>query len=195
MTEKYGEEVGDAIMDGTQEEIFQEVGSQSVTTTGISIATDDRYLNGEAKFLIVGMDKVQARNEADAQTPEDIRRGEGDENTINVQSTTSGMTGHTGQTVPSTQGMDEEARQRGDATMEEKEKGKKEDTPNEGAQEKITASSKKDTGGEENNTGQEAEGWSTVPKGKGAKPRQATMIEKAASFATHLSGLMGGGDT
>ena len=194
MTEQYGEEVGDAILDGTQEEIPLEAGSQGATTTGISIATDDRYLNGEAKFLIVGMENVQAHNGEATQTPEDVRRGEGDENTINIRSTTSGMTGHTGHTVQSTHGMDDDTRQNGRAIMEEMDIEKEEDTPYEDAQETITTSPSKAKGNEEADTGQDAEGWSTVPKGKGAKPRQATMIEKAASLATHLSGLMGGGE-
>ena len=64
--------------------------------SGISIATDDRYLNGPAKFIIEGIEKV-AR-----QTPSltEIRKDQEDAQTINIRSTTSGMTGDTGNTVP-----------------------------------------------------------------------------------------------
>ena len=78
MTEAYGEEVGEAILERAQDEIGHEHASQSATT-GISIATDDRYLNGEAQFLILEMEKVK---EADAgNNPADIRQADNDKNT------------------------------------------------------------------------------------------------------------------
>ena len=191
MTERYGDEVGEAILDGEQEDVPQEYGSQSAMT-GISIATDDRYLNGEAQFLIVGMEKVREAEER--HTPADIRQGDADENTIHIRSTTSGMTGHTGQTVPSVQGVEEGStrtatmtRERSSASTTREELEMYHDAHDPGP------AATKDNMEIDTTTEESTEGrWSTVTSQKGAKPRQPTLMEKAFHYATHLSGTMGG---
>ena len=189
MTEQYGIEVGDAIMNGVEEDIPQEFGSQSATTTGISIATDDRYLNGEAKFLIIGMEKVQANQTEETRTLGDIRRGEDDENTINIRSTTSGMTGNSGYTVPSTQGMEETTQ--GDATMEERETGKEERERE--RHDKYTTIGDQMMREDEDYDKTNTEPWRTVTRGKGSRYRHITTTE--TRLDTHLSGPTGGGIT
>ena len=96
MTEKYGREVGDAIKDNDIQEEREQV-SKGEGMSGISITTDDRYLNGPAQFIIVGMENI---NIDKGKTLEEIRKGGSDDNTMNLKSTTSGFTGHTGNTVP-----------------------------------------------------------------------------------------------
>ena len=100
MTEQYGDEVGDAIKEASKEESRQEYGSHSgAMSTGISIATEDRYLNGDAQFIILGIEKV--RGDEGGQTLDKIRNAGNDKNTMNVKSTTSGLSRNTGNTVPS----------------------------------------------------------------------------------------------
>lgn len=70
------------------------------------ITTDNRYIYGEAQFLILGMEKVTNRAE---QTPKEIRRGAEEENMIQVRSTTSDISGETGNTVPSKPGQSDES--------------------------------------------------------------------------------------
>ena len=197
MSEQYGEEVGDAILDGVQEDEPQEYGSQSGTTAGISIATDDRYLNGEAKFLILGMENVTNGEKEGVHMPGEIRKGEEDENTIHVKSTTSGMTGHTGNTVPSVRGMEDESHRaidmwRKDETSDIHKDGIERDSEDKGITQQIEEMDlDKDTAEAESEEGT----WTTVSQKKGAKPRPPTLMEKAISFATHLSGSVGGGIT
>ena len=108
MTETYGEEVGEAILQVSRDDSRQEYGSNSgMGSTGISIATDDRYLNGDAQFIILGLEKIE--KQGGSKTLDEIRNNSEDDNTMNVKSTTSGMTGNTGNTVPSARGMDEES--------------------------------------------------------------------------------------
>ena len=96
LTDIYGQEVGDALVDAQTEETTEH-GSRGGGMSGISIATEDRYLNGPAKFIIEGLEKVKA---ADGKTLQEIRQGSQGEATMNIRSTTSGMTGNTGNTVP-----------------------------------------------------------------------------------------------
>ena len=106
MTEQYGETVGEAILEHEIEEGRNEYGSQSgATSTGISISTEDRYMNGDGQFLILGMEKII--KDGEEQTLQEIRNGGDEENTINLKSTTSGLSGNTGNTVPSIRGMDD----------------------------------------------------------------------------------------
>ena len=98
MTEMYGDEVGDAIMDQdtATETDRSTANTRDGTMSGISLATEDRYLNGLAKFIITGIEKVQVAEKE--QTLQDIRKT--DDDTMNVKSTASGLTGNTGNTVP-----------------------------------------------------------------------------------------------
>ena len=100
MTEKYGPEVGDAIMDQDTAAEFDRstVTSREGGMSGISIATEDRYLNGSAKFIITGLEKVHS--EGKEKTLRDIRNTEDDEHTLNLRSMASGITGQTETTMP-----------------------------------------------------------------------------------------------
>ena len=96
VTKQYGQEVGEAIMDGDSDEAtfdHQSKGGMS----GITIATEDRYLNGPAKFIIEGLENVRIDKE---KSLTEIRKGEEDAHTMNIRSTTSGFSGETGNTVP-----------------------------------------------------------------------------------------------
>ena len=96
LTEEYDQEVGDALMEGAQED-----GTDQMSTgggmSGISIATDDRYINGPARFIIEGLDQVKKHKGPSLNA---LRKPDSDENTMNIRSTTSGLTGNTGLTVP-----------------------------------------------------------------------------------------------
>lgn len=95
LTETYDKEVGEALMSGPEETNDQT--SCGGGMSGISIVTEDRYLNGPARFIIEGLEKVRADG---GNTLQEIRQKPEDEETINIRSTTSGMTGDTGNTVP-----------------------------------------------------------------------------------------------
>ena len=90
MTEKYDEEVGEAILDTNGGPEEEERGKDTVT--GITIESKDRYLNGNAQFIIIGMENMELENTN--QTLADIR--EDDNHTMNVKSTASGLTGNMG---------------------------------------------------------------------------------------------------
>ena len=79
--------------------------SREGAMSGISIVTEDRYLNGLAQFIIIGMENVKLDQ---WNTLSEIRTQVNDDNTMNVMSTTSGLTGQTGNTVykRTTQGND-----------------------------------------------------------------------------------------
>ena len=156
-----------------------------------------RYLNGEAKFLILGMENVKAGEEGDAHAPGDIRKGEEDENTIHIKSTTSGMTGNTGNTVPSVRGMEDDSHQatetwRSDIAEDTYKESRDTDNDDKAITQQIEAM---ELDRNKRNKGQGEGTWTTVSPKKGAKPRPPTLMEKAINFATHLSGSVGGGDT
>lgn len=191
MTEQYGEEVGEAIKEVNEEESRQEYGSQSgAASTGISIATEDRYLNGDAQFIILRIEKV--RDKEGGQTLSEIRNGGDEENTMNVKSTTSGLSGNTGNTVPSIPGGDDNSLENGskDPGRSTMTTAKSTDSSAKGGMSGITAM---EVDGESNNAKDDT--WTTVQPGKGAKPRQPTTLEKMFSNVATLSGFMGGGDT
>ena len=99
MTDVYGDKMGDAIMD---HDMVTETDSSTVNTrggtmSGISLATEDRYLNGLAKFIITGIKNVQVAEKE--QTLHDIRKTDNDINTMNVKSTTSRSTEQGGATM------------------------------------------------------------------------------------------------
>ena len=100
LTKEYGKEVGDAIMDvDTDKGMYDQI-SRDGAMSGITLATEDRYLNGPAQFIIVGLENIQLDK---AKTLKDIRKGDDDANTMNMRSTTSDMSGQTGYTVPDPQ--------------------------------------------------------------------------------------------
>ena len=195
MTEQYGDEVGDAIKDGTSEEGRHEFGSQSgATSTGISISTEDRYLNGDGHFIILGIEKLEENMRE--QTIGDIRMGGDDENTMNVKSTTSGLSGNTGNTVPSIPGMDERSVDPGSIDPGGKKQGEGTTTTREtddpSAINEATSSEAMQV--DDDDTIEQDEGrWEQVTSKKGAKPRPPTMSEKMMNMAASLSGFMGGG--
>ena len=196
MTEQYGDEVGDAIKDGKSDEGRNEFGSQSgATLTGISISTEDRYLNGDGHFIILGIEKLEENMRE--QTFREIRKGGEDDNTMNLKSTTSGLSGNTGNTVPSIPGMDEKSYEPG--SIDTGSKG-----PGEGTLTTSETDDPSETKGathpdvmhiDKEKTREQEEGqWKTVTPRKGIKPRPPTMSEKMISMAASLSGLMGGGN-
>ena len=172
MTEQYGEEVGDTIMDQ------QQLGPRSVsestiaaTSTTISVATEDRYLNGSAQFIILGLENVKLANE---EGPAEIRRGEGDENTMNVVSINSGYTGHTGQTLQSV--GEHESKSIENSTHAQSTRTPEQDEDNIEVESNMTPGREEDTG------------WKQVKKGKGAPPR-APSIKERAMFYLGLQGM------
>ena len=94
LTDKYSAEVGDALMDRHENE--PEMGSHQGATasfSGISLDVSDRYLNGQGNFVILGIEKIG--------TNLDQVRGHGeDARSLQLRSTASDMTGHTGNTIP-----------------------------------------------------------------------------------------------
>ena len=171
MTTQYGDEVGDAILE------YHQLGERSAntstlgaTTTSISVATEDRYLNGSAQFVILGLENVKITSE---ETPADIRKGEEDENTMNVISVNSGYTGHTGQTLQSMGDQDMQS-------VENSTPAQSLRTPSEDRTEAET-----DYTPEKNKEHTE---WKEVEKGKGAKPRAPT-IKQAAMYYLGLQGM------
>ena len=149
-------------------------------------------MNGEAKFLILGMEKVQVNLTEETRTLGDIRRGKDDENTINIRSTTSGMTGNSGYTVPSTQGMEDATTTQGGATMEERGTGE-EDRERQGYNKRTSTGDITMMEDEENEGRKNTEPWRTVTRGKGSRYRQTITTE--TRLDTHLSGPTGGGVT
>ena len=98
LTEKYGHEVGDAIAYMDVEDGKQDLMSRDGGMSGITLSTEDRYLNGPAQFIIEGLENVKIGKE---ETLKDIRQEQDDTNTMNLRSTAgSDMTGQTGLTVP-----------------------------------------------------------------------------------------------
>ena len=95
LTERYHQEVGDALMeqdDATASDTFD---AGTASFSGISLETDDRYMNGKGKFVILGLERI-SQNQASLA---DIRQEE-DDRSLNPRSSATGMTGHTGQTIP-----------------------------------------------------------------------------------------------
>ena len=191
MTETYGEEVGEAIMQGSGDDPRHEYGSNSGMGSGISIATDDRYLNGDGRFVILGLEKVKSQGKN--KTPREIRNNDEDENTMNLKSTVS--SGETGNTVPSAGGMDERSmgyymsRTRDESSGTQEQTGSTNKAEEESDEDELMDS----TGplGESEDPGE----WKTVEKGKGAKPRVPTLYEKALHlYASTLSGSGRGND-
>ena len=175
MTETYGQEVGDAILDADPHNTrsYNAESTMGAMSSGISIATEDRYLNGNAQFIITGLENVQLDTE---EQPEDIRKDEEDE-TMNVKSTGSGFTNHTGNTVPSVKYFNGDQQSRSSRLTET-------DTPSVGTN-IITETS------QEKEPPDEREGeWKTVPKGKGGKPRELSIYERTKA-AFGLQGLGG----
>ena len=171
MTTQYGDEVGDAILE------YHQLGERSAntstlgaTTTSISVATEDRYLNGSAQFVILGLENVKITSE---ETPADIRKDEEDENTMNVISVNSGYTGHTGQTLQSMGDQDMQS-------VENSTPAQSLRTPSEDRTEAET-----DYTPEKNKEHTE---WKEVEKGKGAKPRAPT-IKQTAMYYLGLQGM------
>ena len=94
LTETYSEEVGEALLEGTgAEEEAQSYQEANSSFSGISLDASDRYLNGHGNFVILGMERI-GRNLLQV-------RGHGeDARTLQLNSTTSGMSGNTGNTIP-----------------------------------------------------------------------------------------------
>jgi hypothetical protein len=98
LMEKYGQEVGDALAYMDAEEGKQDLMSRDGGMSGITLSTEDRYLNGPAQFIIEGLENVKIGKE---ETLKDIRQEQDDTDTMNLRSTAgSDMTGQTGLTVP-----------------------------------------------------------------------------------------------
>ena len=186
MTEEYGEQVGDAIMStGAQEERQQQDSLSGMGSTGISIATDDRYLNGDAQFIILGLEKLEAN--AKNQTLAEIRNND-DEITMNLRSTTSDMSGETGKTVPSAHGMDHRSV---DVPLDRKESRTEQTQYSSEGTKNSDDSSNVDMEAELKKTSDEGE-WTEVAPGKGFKP--TTLLGKAYhAFTSNLS--TGGGQS
>ena len=194
MTEKYGDKVGDAIKDGSTEDSRYKYGSQSgATSTGISISTEDRYLNGDGHFIIIGIEKLEENMKE--KTFNEMRNGGEDENTMNIKSTTSGLSGNTGNTVPSILGMDEGneepgGKDPGGGTVKTAETSKQYETR------KVHTPTSKEIKHKDSKDKPETEEvqWKQVSPGKGVKPRPPTMSEKMINMAASLSGFGGGGN-
>ena len=94
LTETYSAEVGDALLDGrgTEPEEHSYQGGTS-SFSGISLDASDRYMNGPGRFVIEGMERV-------GKTLAQVRAHGEDARTLQLNSTTSGRTGETGQTIP-----------------------------------------------------------------------------------------------
>ena len=195
MTAEYGEEVGDAIKDGSIEEYRNEYGSQNgATSNGISISTEDRYLNGDGHFIIIGIEKLEEHMK-EKKRIERISGSEEDK-TMNVRSTTSGMSGNTGNTVPSIMGINEANEEPG-GVEPGGENGIKSESDTEGEytiEDTVKPPKRNDSRGSGKTKTDEGQ-WKQVSPGKGAKPRPPTMSEKMLSMAASLSGFMGGGNT
>ena len=95
VTKEYGPEVGEAILDGENDAVLDHQSRGGMS--GITIATEDRYLNGPAKFIIEGLENVRIGKD---KSLAELRKEEQDAHTMNIKSTTSGMSGETGNTVP-----------------------------------------------------------------------------------------------
>ena len=95
LTKRYDAEVGEALMERDDTETEGQYETTTASFSGISLETDDRYMNGKGKFIIVGLEKVQ-----NTQTSLQDRRRVDEDRSLNPRSTGSGMSGHTGQTVP-----------------------------------------------------------------------------------------------
>ena len=87
MEEKYGKSAADALKNMNQDE-FTEI-SQELSV--ITLETEDRYMNGKAQFIFTGLDTLRE--------PDPPKSDQEEERSMNVKSTTSGLTGH--QTVGS----------------------------------------------------------------------------------------------
>ena len=94
LIDTYSAEVGNALLDGTdtEQDGFSYQGGTS-SFSGISLDASDRYLNGHGNFVILGMDQI-------GQNLSQVRGHGEDARTLQLNSTTSGMTGHTGNTIP-----------------------------------------------------------------------------------------------
>ena len=184
MTSMYGDEVGDAILDVDNTKITTDVDTTTGSYSGISISTDDRYLNGSAQFIIEGLENVNIK---DSETPGEIRKGDGDEPTMQIRSTASGFTGHTGQTVPQggymdarsttpppnmegykTPGRDEICQNTIDGQRQSSERERVTQLKGDPPYGKTTTTMNERSTGEATD-GDDDEGWQTVRKG--ARPR------------------------
>ena len=85
LEETYGKEVAEALIPTMDQE--DEYFSHSQTMSIITLDTEDRYMNGCAQFIFTGMDKVE-----EATKPTQLNLPE--ERSMNIKSTTSGLTGH-----------------------------------------------------------------------------------------------------
>ena len=106
---------------------------------------------------------------ANDEGPAKIRKGDGDENTMNVVSINSGYTGHTGQTLQSL--GDHEIKSIENSTPAQSMRTPEQDEDNSGG----------DTYPTEDKPGEHSE-WKQVEKGKGVPPRPPTMKEKAMYY-------------
>ena len=97
MTEKYGTEVGEALMEKQLSSPIDENDLTSLSQSGISLEADDRYLNGAGKFIILGMENVHTDGKS---TLEELKQQGEDGRSLQVRSTATGLTGNTGNTVP-----------------------------------------------------------------------------------------------
>ena len=175
MTETYGTEVGDAILDADPYNIRSDNAESTTgaTSSGISIATEDRYLNGNAQFIITGLENVQLHT---AKPPEDIRKDDEDE-TMNIKLTGSGFTDHTGRTVPSVKYFNDDY-----LTKSLRQIGT--DPPS------VFTNAITEPSYDEASEEEQGEEWKTVTKGKGAKRREPTLYERTKA-AFGLQGLGG----
>jgi hypothetical protein len=94
LTETYSAEVGNALLDrrDTEPDEYSHQGGTS-SFSGISLDASDRYMNGPGRFVIEGMERV-------GKTLAQVRGHGEDARTLQLNSTTSGMTGETGKTIP-----------------------------------------------------------------------------------------------
>ena len=96
LTETYDKSVGQALLERDEIVSDEQYDAGTSSFSGISLETDDRYLNGKGKFIIEGIERLnrQEKNLAD------IRGAPGDERSVNPRSSASNMSGQTGFTVP-----------------------------------------------------------------------------------------------
>ena len=96
LTEKYDETVGLALLERDRTDIEEPYDIGTASFSGISLETDDRYLNGKAKFIIEGIERL---NEQETKLS-DVRGIPAEQRSVNPRSSASNMSGQTGFTVP-----------------------------------------------------------------------------------------------
>ena len=96
LTEKYDESVGQALQEREEIVLDGQYDAGTASFSGISLETDDRYMNGKGKFIIEGIERLNTQEK----NLSNIRGAPGEERSINPRSSASNMSGQTGFTVP-----------------------------------------------------------------------------------------------